>query len=810
MWGWAVADCFKQVKAQLKKRKIEVDDKALRQVIEEIEALKDGPKYRGKAKEFRDRNKKLSAQARRERAQNLLKTKNRLEIYKQDAFKGKPLDAMLALFEGADFQANLGRLSVGARQQALLYKFQNNLAYGLEEAGVYNLVKKGLIDKEIMQELYELRDGGKIGISGSTEAKQAAQVIRKVQQQMLTEMRSAGIDIGEIPGYIMSQTHNREKVNPNVLDQKADFEAWFAEIMPKLDERTFEGVKDKTEFMQAIFDDIASGRRDRAINEDVSDQLITVVKGGAPNLSKKLGKSRTLHFKDGASFYEYNQKFGSKDLMQSIVSTMDKTARSVGLVQMFGTNPRAAVEADFKRLKMDESSAKKVRRALDEAEGLTKVPGRSLAAKAVKNVRIIQSMAKLGGAALAGLTDTAITGASIRSATGKNYLEALNLGIQEFGKNLNKTEKKRFLKAISYATDDLLGGMYNRFSLDNGPGMMSKAQDMYFRLNGVELQASTARTAAASAVSRIYAEELTALKWDALPGEARGSLSAYGIDAKNWDVARRGVEEIDGRKMWTPEALENLDIPDKQKQELSMRMAAFLSNVAESGSPVPGPKQRRQLLMGQDPDSGLGLALSLITQFKSFPLAMHSIVKRQLLNNPDFKESSLFQALKTGQFDKQNLAGMMVFGMGFAYLGMTARSLLEGKEPPDATSGKTWTEAFVRSGTAGLFGDFLFGEYDKTYRSFLKDALGPSLGQLDDVAELYATARNGDPKAGKALRLLKNNLPGQNLFYTKAAMDYLVWWRINETLNPGYLRRLKKRAREENQDYLFFDPGSVR
>jgi hypothetical protein len=37
-----------------------------------------------------------------------------------------------------------------------------------------------------------------------------------------------------------------------------------------------------------------------------------------------------------------------------------------------------------------------------------------------------------------------------------------------------------------------------------------------------------------------------------------------------------------------------------------------------------------------------------------------------------------------------------------------------------------------------------------------------------------------------------------NLFYTRAALDYLIIYRIQEALNPGFLRRMEQRAERDN------------
>jgi len=802
-----MADCFKQIRESLPE---EVTDDSIRKVLAEVEKLKEGPDFRGATKRLLDEQRSLGARALRERADNLLKTKKRLELYGESAFKDKPVKALLAAFEGTTALAKKGSLSVYRRQQVVQQDLMNALYYGLKDAGVFDLVKGGALDREIMQELYELRPGGKSGISGSDEALKAAKAFRQVQQRQLSLLRKAGVDIGETPGFIMSQSHNRALVNPNPTGADADFKAWAADIVPKLDEQTFKGVDDREAFMHSIFKDISTGKREKVSDESVSDLLITS-KGFSANLSKKLGASRTLHFKSGDDFFEYNMKYGSKDIMQATMSTIDKTARTTGLVETFGTNPRGAVEADMRRLKLEDGDKKVIERAMNEAEGLTSIPGRSIGARVTAGARMIASMSKLGGSAIAGIVDTATSGAALRSATGDGYLSSLGKGIQSFGENLAPAQKKEFYRRMWYGSEDLLSGMYHRFTLDeNQPGALSKAQNMFFKLNGAQFQASTARAAVASSLSQTLADRFSTKSWGDLPDRVRANLEQFGIESSNWEIVRKGVETINDRKFVTPEAIESL--PESlfknknERTEIATRLSAYLSDFAEVGSPNPGARERRLLLRGQDADSGEGMALRLLTQFKSFPIAMHSVVSRTLLSDPNRTAASLTEAFKTGQLDGQNLAGIVVAGTGLAYMAMSAKALAAGRTPPDPEDPKTWVEAFVRSGSAGLYGDFLFGEYDQMFSSVLKDAVGPVLGQADDVGEIYASALRGDVKGNKIVRLLKNNLPGQNLFYTKGAMDYLIWWRINETLNPGYIRRMKKRVRNEGQDFLV-DPG---
>mgnify|MGYP001594006474 CR=1 FL=1 len=66
----------------------------------------------------------------------------------------------------------------------------------------------------------------------------------------------------------------------------------------------------------------------------------------------------------------------------------------------------------------------------------------------------------------------------------------------------------------------------------------------------------------------------------------------------------------------------------------------------------------------------------------------------------------------------------------------------------------------------------------------------------------------GDAGA-KLLRTGINTLPGINLFYTRAALDYLILYQMQESINPGYLRRMERRIEKENGQKFFLPPSSA-
>jgi len=106
----------------------------------------------------------------------------------------------------------------------------------------------------------------------------------------------------------------------------------------------------------------------------------------------------------------------------------------------------------------------------------------------------------------------------------------------------------------------------------------------------------------------------------------------------------------------------------------------------------------------------------------------------------------------------------------------------------------------------GIYGDFLLGESSRFGRSLGETVQGPVAGVLWDINELRARMMKGDEFGAAAFRLLINNTPLINLFYTRIALDYLVIYKIQEAMNPGYLRRMERRIERENNQEFWLRP----
>ena len=141
---------------------------------------------------------------------------------------------------------------------------------------------------------------------------------------------------------------------------------------------------------------------------------------------------------------------------------------------------------------------------------------------------------------------------------------------------------------------------------------------------------------------------------------------------------------------------------------------------------------------------------------------------------------------------------------------MSLKDLVKGRTPRDPQSPNTWIASFLQGGGAGIYGDFLFGEMRNRFgRGVLPTIAGPTLGKFSDLADLFGRIKAGDPIAAKFFRTVHSSIPFANVFYAKLALDYLIMWQIQETLTPGAMKRMVKRAEEENAQRFLVSPTNA-
>jgi len=119
---------------------------------------------------------------------------------------------------------------------------------------------------------------------------------------------------------------------------------------------------------------------------------------------------------------------------------------------------------------------------------------------------------------------------------------------------------------------------------------------------------------------------------------------------------------------------------------------------------------------------------------------------------------------------------------------------------------------WLKSGAGTIAGDFLFGEFDRHGMSAAANLLGPTFGQVDKWMGIIHPGDTSHPwrnRAADTLGIAKSWIPMVDMWWTFHAFDYVVFHRLQEALNPGYLARMEDRMKKKQGVQFLLSPKAV-
>ncbi len=740
-----------------------------------------------------------------------------------------PGKALSALMVG---DARRGLFSVDARQQSIMTDHVGMLAADLRKNDLLALFKSNELDAEIYRELF---DG--LGTSGSKEARQIAESVRRIQKRLLDRKNRNGANIGELENYVVRQSHD------SILIRAAGKQQWIDEVKQLINrERTFESKPPRMsedEFLGNIYDNLATGnhqKTDALYGDDgIIDQLSEFK--GPRNLAKRLSSERIIHFRDGKTAYEYAQKYSRMSFSESVLNSITHDAQSIGLMEVFGTNPQRMFQivlADLQQQAKPDAKAfskisvRRLKTQFAELDGTTRARGAGQPvwglntdfAGIAAGARMIQNMAKLGFATISSISDLGTKAAFINSNTERGIFGSYAVALKDTFRLFNSKEQQELAFLLNVGVENMLGDVHARFGAnDSGPGKIAKAHQMFFRLNGMAWWNNAQKTGIARMLSADLAN-YSRKGFDKVPSETQRLLRLYGIGETEWGLLRTlDNKAVDGRRYVIPNQMDELandvidpiirdrrntlNITDAMRQdfkdELRTKFAAYLTDSADTAIPTPGARERALMNQGLPRGTVGGEAIRLVMQLKGFPIT--------------YVMKGMDRQLASGGV--VGLAKMMVGTTMLGYLANATKDVLKGRSPQDVfdddytLNTETLTRAFVQGGGAGIYGDFIFGEFNRFGQSPLETLAGPTLGTANDLLKIFAKFRDGDDATADTVRLALRNTPFINLFYTKLALDYLFVYELQEFANPGYLQRMERRMQRETGQEFYFPPSQA-
>ncbi|HNC91586.1 MAG TPA: hypothetical protein PL000_21860 [Anaerolineales bacterium] len=746
-----------------------------------------------------------------------------------DGFQDKA-EGLLAYLGGGVKLRQGGKLSIDAREKSIVNGILGKLINSLEQEKLLPFFTSGELDDDIARELWALGEG-RAGITKNQEALGIAEIINAAQTELVGMQNRAGAHIRMMPGYIVRQSHDVGRI------RAAGQEAWTQFVLPLLNEEKTFGNMEVAPFLEEAYMGFSTGLHMKQRGEEVADDAAALLGFTGPgNLAKKISANRVLHFKDADSWLKYNEAFGQGSLRESILWGVESASKNLALMEGLGTNPESMFKTLIGELKeasrndpeaFDKLNNWSLEALYRQIDGSARIPANRTLAAWGSGIRVLQNMAKLGFAVLSSVTDIPFQAAALKY-NGVSLFEAYINAFANVLRGRGDADRKEIARLVGSGFQGILSDIASRFAAeDNIPGLMAKLQQKFFKLNLMNWWNDAHKSGVAVMLSN-HLGGLKDMDFSALPDATKRMFKLYDINEREWNAIRSTAWERDGDWYLTPDriagldesrmkevySLNNLDISSesfrelrKLRDSLEVKFRAYLTNQIESAIPHPDARVQSLLNLGTQAGTPLGEAVRFIMQFKSFPIAVlrRGVAPFVYGNGAE----SFSEALFKGKADYAGLAHIMVASTVFGYLAMVAKDTVRGRTPKDPTDPKTIIAAMTQGGGLGIYGDFVFGEFNKYGHSAIATLSGPTVGQFEDLARLYSRAKEGDSVAGQSLRVMMNNTPFANLFYTRAALDYLFLHNLQETVNPGYLSRMEQRIQRESGQHYYLPPTQV-
>lgn len=705
--------------------------------------------------------------------------------YYIDGIKRDAVRGLMDLIEASESQQGA---SLGRRALMVLFDVQNPV-----------------MTRDLALEVFSMGNAG----TGNQLAQKGAQAWLKITEDLRQRFNAAGGDVGRLDYGYLPQAHDQMRVRAKGQDQ------WANAVLPLLDRSRY--IDDAgARLSDAEVLDILRGSWD-TIQSDGANKRAPGQTSGTGARANRGSESREIHFKDGQAYLQYLHEFGAGSMYDAMVGHIAGLSRDIGLVERYGPNPEAQMRLQFDLAdRADGGASGFVGQVKDNLIGakaqwsvLSGASGRAEYASVAQvfgHVRNIETFGKLQGAVLASLTDLG----SYFVTTGFNKLNYWD-AFKNIGASTTH-DVKDFMNMHGMIAESMLSDL-NRWTGENlSQNWSGRVANSTMRLSLMNFWTDTLRRAFSLTMMQGIGR-LRATPWAKLTEYDRWRMESKGLTDADWQLLQAAQPvQFRGAEFVTPDAI--YATGDPRAAEVVAKYLGMITDESEAAILNPDLTTRALTSGGGRQRGTVGGELARsVAQFKSFPIAMISRHWRRMLQTPQGLDGAPLTANRLAYG-----AAMMVSLTALGAVAFQTKQVVSGKDPVDMTTPKFWSRAVAQGGGLGFVGDILLsdttddrGQLDSLGRI----AFGPSFGS---AAELYELTKGNfdewnvgkDTHAGaEALRFARGHLPLVNLWYAKAALDHMGLFALQENLSPGYLGRIRGKARKDWRQEYWWDPAEA-
>lgn len=699
--------------------------------------------------------------------------------------------------------------------------------YRGELVDFYTNIKGGLgvfTDQELVQKIVRERFGEN---TGDALAKKISDKMGDVFETMRDRFNRNGGDIGKLDNWGLPQTHNIGKI------AKAGKEVWVNKAESLIDTRQYVhengdyySQQEIRSLLEYTYDTLSS---DGANKIEVGRQATG---SGTSKVTNRHSESRVLHFKDAESWLEYQSEFGGMQFVDLVEAHINGLSKDIAMVENLGSNPKtalkilmdAAAKKDWEK-GIDEnktqSSRKRAQVMFDEFSGGNTPQSQVLANLGIA-YRSMNVASMLGGTTIASLADQA-TIAKTAHVHNLSYRKAFG-GIVEQLNPANKADRE-FAHGLGLATEEMLGSIA-RWSDDGLTSTYGKSEKLARISSGVATQVmrvsflnaltSASKVGFTKLLMEKYGRLSRSKAWNDLDVQDRELLSNTGLDERAWQVFQLAEPVVDRKGNQLMSARSIYEIPDEKltafgdpkqvKDQVASQLQAHLLDEQGMAIIEAGLRERTWMTVGAK-GTITGEVFKGLMQFKSFSASFLMRQGSRAMAQEGLKGKAAYAI------------PLMVSMTLLGGLVVQLREILNGNDPQtiyDSNDPKKATSFFMRSLVAGgglpVLGDILVAGTDTSGRdanSFVSGPLGSDFTGLLGltVGNLTQYNEGKDTNFGnEAFKFVKGKIPAQNLWYTKAAINRMVFDEMQDTIAPGYREKaLRKAERQQDRERFWGD-----
>lgn len=719
-----------------------------------------------------------------------------------------------------------GIQSIDSKARAIASVYRGDLV------DFYTNIKGGLgvfTDAELVQKIVRERFNDS---TGDPLAKKISDKMGEVFEGMRERFNRAGGDIGKLDDWGLPQTHSLEKI---VLAGK---QAWVQKAEGLIDtskyvheDGTYYSQQEIRELLEYSFDTLSSNGANKT---EIGRQSF----GGNSKVTSRHSESRVLHFKDAESWMEYQAEFGGMPFVDLVEAHINGLSKDIALVENLGSSPKnamrilmdAAEQKDWQKGIDANDTGKSRKRAqtmFDEFSGQN-TPQSEVLANMGLAYRSMNVASMLGGTTISSVTDQAMI-AKTASIHGIAYRKTFGELISQL--NPKNKEDRELAHSLGLATEEMLGSIA-RWSDDGLTSVHGKSQKLarvssgiasqVMRISGLNALTAASKVGFSKMLMHKYGTLTRDKAWADLDAMDRELMEKTGLNERAWEVMRLADPVVDRKGNQLMSARSIYEIPDdklkqfgdpqKVRDEVATQFQAHLLDEQGMAVVEAGLRERTWMAPGTRKGTAMGEIMKSMLQFKSFSASFL------------MRHGSRTMAQQGMQGKAAYAIPLVAMTTILGGLVVQLKELANGNDPatmwdsddPDKTI-DFMKRSFVAGGGLPVLGDILVAGTDTSGRDtgdFIAGPFGSDFKTILSLTVGNATqAANGiDTNAGnEAFKFLKGKIPAQNLFYTKAATNRMIFDNFQDMIAPGYREKLLRKAERQHDRTRFWgdDLGDI-